>query len=229
MVEQNVKPSPVADEQLPQLDNFSTLGHLHGLFSLAVPFVLSAGLLGEFVGSWFTQRETAVRFGSVSVRKDFLRGIAIVSRVPLLTVRGNMAVSLVTELRPPGEFATLRAARAAGDHGLNSFFVRTGPLEVKVPLELGMTLWLNPGVPSSQCEGVSPPQKRQRGEWNERAIESAAKWSRTCRGTAGYVVRFDCGPSFHFSQLQQLLRRTSELRDKWCFWAVGVREMACRK
>jgi ABC-2 type transport system permease protein len=45
---------------LPRVYGFSTLGHLLDLFLLSVPFVLSVSFLGQFVGSWFRRRETAV-------------------------------------------------------------------------------------------------------------------------------------------------------------------------
>jgi HlyD family secretion protein len=83
---------------------------------------------------------------SFTVREDFLRGIAIGSPVRLLTVRGNIVEARVTELRPLGEFATWRAARAVGDHDLNSFFVRADPVEMKENLESGMTVWFRPST-----------------------------------------------------------------------------------
>jgi HlyD family secretion protein len=54
----------------------------------------------------------------------------------------------VTELRPLGEFATWRAARAVGDHDLNSFFVRVDPIVPIEGIEPGMTVWLEPAAPS---------------------------------------------------------------------------------
>ena len=38
-----------------------------------------------------------------------------------------------------------RAARAVGDHDLNSFFLRADPIDMKEKLEPGMTVWLIPG------------------------------------------------------------------------------------
>jgi HlyD family secretion protein len=46
------------------------------------------------------------------------------------------------ELRPLGEFATWRAARAVGDHDLNSFRMRLDPVADAGRLEPGMTVWL---------------------------------------------------------------------------------------
>ena len=49
----------------------------------------------------------------------------------------------VTELRPLGEFAVWRAARAVGDHDLNGFLVRADPIAETEGLEPGMTVWLD--------------------------------------------------------------------------------------
>jgi HlyD family secretion protein len=79
---------------------------------------------------------------SFTVREDFLRGITIGSSVRVLTARGNTVSAYVTELSPLGEFATWRAARAVGDHDLNSFALRADPYDLKEKLEPGMTVWL---------------------------------------------------------------------------------------
>jgi HlyD family secretion protein len=81
---------------------------------------------------------------SFTIREDFLGGLAIGSPVQLLTARGDAIRARVTELRPLGEFATWRAARAVGDHDLNSFFLRADPIDMKEKLEAGMTVWLIP-------------------------------------------------------------------------------------
>jgi hypothetical protein len=59
------------------------------------------------------------------------------SPVKLLTAKGNTIEARVTELRALGEFATWRAARAVGDHDLNSFFVRADALEANEKLQPG--------------------------------------------------------------------------------------------
>src|SRR5262249_6464412 len=82
---------------------------------------------------------------SFTIREDFLQGLTIGSRVRMIAAGGRSAVSgRLTELRPLGEFATWRAARAVGDHDLNSFAVRVDPLEMQESLEPGMTVWLIP-------------------------------------------------------------------------------------
>lgn len=101
--------------------------------------------LGEIIGpgkpvvtmdvddrSWF----------AFTVREDDLRGMTVGTPVTLSTPNGLSVPAHVTELRPLGEFATWRAARAVGDHDLNSFRVR---LEADMPtsdLEPGMTVLL---------------------------------------------------------------------------------------
>ena len=81
---------------------------------------------------------------SFTIREDFLGGLTVGSPVRLLTAKGDAVKARVTELRPLGEFATWRAARAVGDHDLNSFFLRADPVEMKEKLEPGMTVWLEP-------------------------------------------------------------------------------------
>ncbi|MGA7323232.1 MAG: ABC transporter permease [Rhodomicrobium sp.] len=62
---------------LPRVYGFSTLGHLLDLFLLAVPFVLSVSLLGQFVGAWFTRPEAAVLlFIATSLPLFFLVGVS---------------------------------------------------------------------------------------------------------------------------------------------------------
>jgi ABC-2 type transport system permease protein len=62
---------------LPRLYGFSTLGRLLDLFLMAVPFALSVSLLGQFVGSWFTRRESAVLlFIATSLPLFFLVGVS---------------------------------------------------------------------------------------------------------------------------------------------------------
>jgi len=49
----------------------------------------------------------------------------------------------VTELRPLGEFAVWRAARAVGDHDINSFLLRADPVGEVTGLEPGMSVWID--------------------------------------------------------------------------------------
>jgi HlyD family secretion protein len=82
-------------------------------------------------------------FFAFTIREDRLRGFDIDARRDLLDASGRHIPARVTEIRPLGEFATWRAARAVGDHDLNSFRVRFEPLTPISGLEPGMTVWLS--------------------------------------------------------------------------------------
>ncbi len=55
---------------------------------------------------------------------------------------GNRIQARVAEIIPRGEFATWRAARAVGDHDLNTFLVRADLVEEAAELQPGMSVWL---------------------------------------------------------------------------------------
>ena len=67
------------------------------------------------------------------------------STITLRTAAGDRFEAKVTELRPLGEFAVWRAARAVGDHDLNSFLLRADPMGPTPELEPGMTVWIDEG------------------------------------------------------------------------------------
>jgi HlyD family secretion protein len=77
-----------------------------------------------------------------TLREDLLRGITVGSIVSVLRTNGQAIEAKVTELRPLGEFATWRAARAIGDHDLNSFRMRLDPIGTVEGLDAGMTVLL---------------------------------------------------------------------------------------
>jgi HlyD family secretion protein len=80
-----------------------------------------------------------------SLREDALHGLAIGSSVPLhASGQGEPISAKVVELRDWGEFAVWRAARAAGDHDLNTFFVRLDPVGPTKDMAAGQTVWLDP-------------------------------------------------------------------------------------
>lgn len=89
--------------------------------------------------------ETAERWFSFTVRENLLSDIAVGAPMHLLTASGERIEAMVTELRPLGEFAVWRAARAVGDHDLNSFLVRADPIAANLSLEPGMTVWIDRG------------------------------------------------------------------------------------
>ncbi|MGX5803430.1 HlyD family secretion protein [Bradyrhizobium sp. Arg314] len=78
-----------------------------------------------------------------TIREDALHGLTIGTIVALSAQDGRDVNARVTELRPLGEFATWRAARAVGDHDLNAFRVRLEPTGSIAGLEAGMTVWLS--------------------------------------------------------------------------------------
>ncbi len=79
-----------------------------------------------------------------TLREDDLHGMALGKTVALSVQDGRQIDARVTELRPLGEFATWRAARAVGDHDLKSFRLRLDPSGSAGGLEPGMTVWLQP-------------------------------------------------------------------------------------
>jgi multidrug efflux pump subunit AcrA (membrane-fusion protein) len=82
------------------------------------------------------------RWFSFTLREDALGRLTVGSTVTLTTDGGRRISARVTELRPLGEFATWRAARAVGDHDLNSFRLRLDPVTAEDKLQPGMTVWL---------------------------------------------------------------------------------------
>ncbi len=76
-----------------------------------------------------------------TLREDRLEGIDVGTEVALSPADGDPIPARVVELRPLGEFATWRAARAAGDHDLNTLRVRLDPLKPET-LEAGRMVWI---------------------------------------------------------------------------------------
>jgi multidrug resistance efflux pump len=103
--------------------------------------------LGEVVpvGKPILVLEAGQPWFAFTLREDALGGLTVGSELDLATANGRKVPVRVTELRPLGEFATWRAARAVGDHDLNSFRLRLDPLASVDGLRPGMTVWLGPG------------------------------------------------------------------------------------
>ena len=80
------------------------------------------------------------------LREDALRGLAIGTSVPVRLASGKQVAAKLVELRNWGEFATWRAARATGDHDLNTFFIRFDPVGVVADVAPGETVWLRPAA-----------------------------------------------------------------------------------
>src|SRR5689334_14537756 len=83
------------------------------------------------------------RWFAFTLREDALGDLTLGSKVALERAGGEPVEATVTELRPLGEFATWRAARAVGDHDLNSFRMRLDPVSAAdTSLAEGMTVLL---------------------------------------------------------------------------------------
>ena len=94
--------------------------------------VLTLGVAGD---RWF----------AFTIREDRLQGMTMGSKIALGTAAGDRFDAKVTELKPLGEFAVWRAARAVGDHDINSFLLRADPIGPTPKLEPGMTVWIDEG------------------------------------------------------------------------------------
>ena len=81
------------------------------------------------------------RWFSFNVREDRLGRIGLGAPVELGAASGRKIPARITEMRGLGEFATWRAARAVGDHDLNTFRIRAEPT-APVGVDAGETVWL---------------------------------------------------------------------------------------
>lgn len=93
-----------------------------------------------------TSQKVGERWASFNLREDQLDELRVGSRVELMPGDGTPPINAqIDEIVPRGEFATWRAARAIGDHDLNSFVLRADAREpVSEALLAGMSFWLNP-------------------------------------------------------------------------------------
>ncbi|WP_336490341.1 HlyD family efflux transporter periplasmic adaptor subunit, partial [Methylobacterium nigriterrae] len=78
-----------------------------------------------------------------TIREDRLAGMTLGTALTLRTVSGEDIQAQVSEVRPLGEFAVWRAARAVGDHDVNSFLVRADAGAPVREVEPGMTVWIS--------------------------------------------------------------------------------------
>ncbi len=86
------------------------------------------------------------RWFTFTIRENLLSGLTVGSPLRLRTAKGDRIDARVTELRPLGEFAVWRAARAVGDHDLNSLLLRADPDGQAQSLDPGMTVWIDRGA-----------------------------------------------------------------------------------
>jgi HlyD family secretion protein len=86
--------------------------------------------------------ENGIWFG-FNLREDRLRDLTIGATIPVRSGGSDAAVGAkLVELRDLGEFAVWRAARATGDHDLNTFFLRLDPVAAATEMMPGQTVWL---------------------------------------------------------------------------------------
>jgi HlyD family secretion protein len=78
-----------------------------------------------------------------NLREDRLRDLTMGAAVPVRSGSNAATVNAkLVELRDLGEFAVWRAARATGDHDLNTFFLRLDPGAAAPDMAPGQTVWL---------------------------------------------------------------------------------------
>jgi len=93
-----------------------------------------------------TLQKVGKRWASFNLREDQLDELRIGSRVELMPASATAPINAqIDEIVPRGEFATWRAARAVGDHDLNTFALRADPVgPASEALQPGMSVWLKP-------------------------------------------------------------------------------------
>jgi HlyD family secretion protein len=123
-----------------QLAKTTLLAPTDGVVRLVVAELGEAISPGQAV---MTLDEGAERWFTFTIREDRLGDIGIGKPLVLRTAKGDRIEARVTEMRPLGEFAVWHAARAVGDHDINSFLVRADPVQGADGLEPGMTVWID--------------------------------------------------------------------------------------
>jgi len=122
-----------------------------GTVALLVPEVGENVVPGEAVLT--VMPENGIWFG-FNLREDRLGNLSVGARVPMgLPGEPGPVPAVLSELRNWGEFASWRAARAAGDHDLNMLFLRFDPVEPFLAAEPGRTVLLDPLASSGRPEG----------------------------------------------------------------------------
>jgi multidrug resistance efflux pump len=80
---------------------------------------------------------------SFNIREDQLHGLGIGSQLALIQGEdGQRIAARISEIRRLGDFAVWRAARAVGDHDLNTFAIRADAAETADQIEPGVTVWI---------------------------------------------------------------------------------------
>nr|WP_283949924.1 HlyD family efflux transporter periplasmic adaptor subunit [Limobrevibacterium gyesilva] len=81
-----------------------------------------------------------------NLREDTLRRLTVGASITVRSSSAEPVSAKVAEMRNWGEFAAWRAARATGDHDLNTFFVRLDPVVPVPKWAPGQTVWLKPAT-----------------------------------------------------------------------------------
>jgi len=90
-----------------------------------------------------TIADSAKPWFNFNIREDQLHGLGIGSQLTLIDGQDNHQLTArISEMRRLGDFATWRAARAVGDHDLNTFFIRADTVTDGENLEPGVTVWV---------------------------------------------------------------------------------------
>jgi hypothetical protein len=92
-----------------------------------------------------TLQRSGERWASLNLREDLLDDLRIGAAVELTPADGTPPMEAkIDETVPRGEFAIWRAARAVGEHDLNTFVLRADPVvHTESALQPGMTVWLH--------------------------------------------------------------------------------------
>jgi len=125
-----------------RMDKLKLLSPVEGVVEVVVAELGEAEVPGRTVLTVTAPREPWFSF---NIREDELRGVDIGAQLSLIEAgTGRQIAARVTEIRRLGDFATWRAARAVGDHDLNTLVIRADPAGQVDGLEPGMTVWISP-------------------------------------------------------------------------------------
>ena len=123
-----------------RFDKLQLKSPVEGVVEVVVAEPGEATVAGRTV---LTIADTGEPWFDFNIREDELRGLGMGTPLVLIEGVGGKQVSAkISEMRRLGDFATWRAARAVGDHDLNTFSVRADPVEPVAGLEPGVTVWI---------------------------------------------------------------------------------------
>jgi multidrug resistance efflux pump len=124
-----------------RMDKLKLLSPVDGVVEVVVAELGEAEVPGRTV---LTVAAVEQPWFNFNIREDELHGLDIGAPLALTeAATGRSITARVSEMRRLGDFATWRAARAVGDHDLNTFAVRADPVGQVNGLEPGMTVWIS--------------------------------------------------------------------------------------